>query len=43
MKVLLIDDHPLILVALKQVIQGLGEHLNVIGASSARTAREALQ
>lgn len=43
MKVLLIDDHPLILVALQQVIQGLGDHLKVIGASSARMAREALQ
>jgi DNA-binding NarL/FixJ family response regulator len=43
MKVLLIDDHPLILVALKEVIQGLGQHLKVIGASSARTARETLQ
>ncbi len=43
MKVLLIDDHPLILVALKEVIQGLGQHLTVIGANSARTARETLQ
>jgi DNA-binding NarL/FixJ family response regulator len=43
MKVLLIDDHPLILVALKEVIQGLGPHLKVIGASSARAARETLQ
>ncbi|MEO8280338.1 MAG: response regulator transcription factor [Ideonella sp.] len=43
MKVLLIDDHPLILVALQQVIQGLGDHLSVIGASGARTAREILQ
>jgi DNA-binding NarL/FixJ family response regulator len=43
MKVLLIDDHPLILVALQQVIRGLGEHLDVVGAGSARMAREALQ
>ncbi len=43
MKVLLIDDHPLILVALQQVIQGLGDHLSVIGASGARSAREILQ
>ena len=43
MKVLLIDDHPLILVALQQVIQGLGDHLSVIGASGARAAREILQ
>lgn len=43
MKVLLIDDHPLILVALQQVIQGLGDHLSVIGASGARAARDILQ
>ncbi len=43
MKVLLIDDHPLILVALQQVIQGLGDHLSVMGASGARVAREILQ
>ena len=43
MKVLLIDDHPLILTALQNVIQGLGDHVNVVGVSSARAAREALQ
>ncbi len=43
MKVLLIDDHPLILVALQQVIQGLGDHLSVIGANSAAAARETLR
>jgi len=42
MKVLLVDDHPLILSALKSVIQGLGEDVTVIGAASARGAREAL-
>ena len=35
MKVLLIDDHPLILSALKTVIQGLGDHVTVVGAASA--------
>jgi DNA-binding NarL/FixJ family response regulator len=42
MKVLLIDDHPLILSALQSVIQGLGDHVTVVGASSARAARETL-
>lgn len=43
MKVLLVDDHPLILSALQTVIKGLGDHVNVVGAGSARAAREALQ
>ena len=43
MKVLLIDDHPLILSALQSVIQGLGDDVTVVGASGARTAREALK
>ena len=43
MKVLLIDDHPLILSALQTVIQGLGDNVTVEGASSARAARETLQ
>ncbi|HEX6706987.1 MAG TPA: response regulator transcription factor [Albitalea sp.] len=43
MKVLLIDDHPLILSALQTVIQGLGDNVTVIGASSARAARDTLQ
>lgn len=43
MKVLLIDDHPLILSALQTVIQGLGDQVNVVGVSSARAARDALQ
>ncbi len=42
MKVLLIDDHPLILAALETVIQGLGEHVQVVTAGSAKTAREIL-
>lgn len=43
MKVLLVDDHPLILSALKAVIKGLGDHVNVVGAGSGRAAREALR
>ncbi|HET6786357.1 MAG TPA: response regulator transcription factor [Aquabacterium sp.] len=43
MKVLLIDDHPLILAALQSVIQGLGDHVEVASASSGRAAREFLQ
>lgn len=43
MKVLLVDDHPLILSALQTVIQGLGDHVEVVGAGSARAAREALK
>ena len=43
MKVLLIDDHPLILSALQTVIQGLGDDVTVVGASSARAARGILK
>jgi DNA-binding NarL/FixJ family response regulator len=43
MKVLLIDDHPLILAALQSVIQGLGDNVTVSTASSGKTAREALR
>ncbi len=43
MKVLLVDDHPLILSALQAVIQGLGDDVTVIGAASAHEAREALK
>lgn len=43
MKVLLIDDHPLILSALKAVIQGLGDDVTVVGANSAAAARTTLQ
>ena len=42
MKVLLIDDHPLILAALQAVIQGLGDDVTVSTASSGDTARSAL-
>lgn len=43
MKVLLVDDHPLILSALQSVIQGLGDNVRVIGASSGRAARDTLR
>jgi len=43
MKVLLIDDHPLILSALQSVIQGLGDDVQVVGAGSARAARDTLK
>lgn len=43
MKVLLIDDHPLILAALQAVIGGLGEDIAVTGAQSAAQARARLQ
>jgi len=43
MKVLLVDDHPLILSALQAVIRGLSDDVTVIGADSARAAREALK
>jgi DNA-binding NarL/FixJ family response regulator len=42
MKVLLIDDHPLILSALQQVIQGLGDDVTVVGVDSAKAARNTL-
>jgi DNA-binding NarL/FixJ family response regulator len=43
MKVLLIDDHPLILSALKLVVQGLGDDLEVVGVGSAAQARLVLE
>ena len=43
MKVLLIDDHPLILSALQSVIKGLGDDMSVVGAGSAAEARVALK
>lgn len=43
MKVLLVDDHPLILSALQAVIQGLGDDVSVFGVASAEEARAALQ
>lgn len=42
MNVLLIDDHPLILAALRCVIEGLGTHVNVRGVATALAARAAL-
>ncbi len=42
MNVLLIDDHPLILAALRCVIEGLGTHVNVHGVATAQAARSAL-
>lgn len=42
MKVLLIDDHPLILSALQTIIQGLSDNVSVVAARSARMARETL-
>jgi DNA-binding NarL/FixJ family response regulator len=43
MKVLLVDDHPLILSALQSVIQGLGDDVTVTGVETAEAARAALQ
>jgi len=43
MKVLLIDDHPLILAALQNIIQGLGDNVQVVAADSAHGARSALE
>jgi DNA-binding NarL/FixJ family response regulator len=42
MKVLLIDDHPLILAALRSVIEGLDRDVAVVSAASAAEARQAL-
>jgi DNA-binding NarL/FixJ family response regulator len=42
MKVLLVDDHPLILAALHSVIRGLGDDVTVTGVETAEGAREAL-
>jgi DNA-binding NarL/FixJ family response regulator len=42
MKVLLVDDHPLILSALQSVIQGLGDDVEVIGVDVAVGARRML-
>ena len=43
MKVLLVDDHPLILAALQAVIQGLGDDVSVFGVATADEARAALK
>lgn len=42
MKVLLVDDHPLVLSALQQVIQRVGSGTAVVGVDSAAAARAAL-
>ena len=42
MKVLLVDDHPLVLSALQQVIQRVGSGTTVLGVDSAAAARAAL-
>jgi DNA-binding NarL/FixJ family response regulator len=42
MKVLLVDDHPLVLTALQAVIQRVGGDITVVGADSAAAARAAL-
>ena len=43
MKVLLIDDHPLILSALQGVIQGLGSHVSVVGVAGPIWVNRSLQ
>ena len=43
MKVLLVDDHPLILAALQTVIQGIGSDVTVVGVDSAAGARATLR
>lgn len=43
MKVLLVDDHPLILSALQGVIRGLGDDVTVVGVASAAELRNHLQ
>lgn len=43
MKVLLVDDHPLILAALQQVIQGFGDDVTVVGVQTAEAARQVLR
>ena len=43
MKVLLVDDHPLVLAALQAVIQTIGSDTTVVGVDSAAGARATLQ
>ena len=43
MNVLLVDDHPLILLALKTVIESMGEGVHVVVADSAEAARETIR
>jgi len=42
MKVLLVDDHPLVLTALQAVIGNIGSDIQVAGAASAAAARQAM-
>jgi DNA-binding NarL/FixJ family response regulator len=42
MKVLLVDDHPLVLSALQAVIQNIGDDTTVVGVETAAAARAAL-
>ena len=42
MNVLVIDDHPLILHAMRSLVQQLGEHVEVFTAVSSQAARDAL-
>ena len=42
MNILVIDDHPLILSALKSVVMGLADDVTVTAAATARSAREAM-
>ena len=42
MKVVLVDDHPLVLSALQAVIEGIGSDTTVLGVDSAAAARAAL-
>jgi DNA-binding NarL/FixJ family response regulator len=42
MRVLVIDDHPLILSALQNVVQGMDKDVAVVGVAGARAARDAL-
>jgi DNA-binding NarL/FixJ family response regulator len=43
MKVLLVDDHPLVLSALEAVVQSVGSDTTVVGVETAAAAREALR
>jgi DNA-binding NarL/FixJ family response regulator len=43
MNVLLVDDHPLILSALRAVIRGLGDDVTVVGVNTGREARSTLK
>lgn len=43
MKALLIDDHPLMLLALQTVLQGLGDPVSLVCVETARAAREQME